>query len=81
MASEGRIQKEIKEIKKDKNAGITIEQDASNSKHLVGTINGPADTPYASGVFYVDILIPNDYPFAPPKMKFTTKGAVTHFFL
>lgn len=73
MAAEGRIAKEIKEIRKDTNAGITVDQNPSNSKHLTGTIHGPADTPYAGGVFTVDIVIPNDYPFSPPKMKFLTK--------
>ncbi len=24
----------------------------------------------------MDIVVPNEYPFAPPKMKFITKGAV-----
>lgn len=74
MSGEGRIQKEIKEIKRDTNAGITVEQDASDSKHLTGSINGPADTPYGGGVFFVDIAIPKEYPFVPPKMKFVTKG-------
>ena len=36
-------------------------------------IKGPSDTPYAGGVFEVDIKIPADYPFSPPKMKFITK--------
>ena len=31
------------------------------------------DTPYEGGIFYVDIQIPADYPFKPPKMKFDTK--------
>lgn len=73
MQGEGRIQKEIKEIRKDTNAGITVEQDPSNVRHLTGSIKGPIDTPYAGGVFYVDIQIPQEYPFVPPKMKFTTK--------
>jgi hypothetical protein len=38
------------------------------------TIKGPDDTPYAGGIFEVDIVIPSDYPFNPPKMKFITKG-------
>ncbi len=41
--------------------------------HLTGTIKGPDDTPYAGGTFVVDITIPNEYPFSPPKMKFLTK--------
>ena len=31
------------------------------------------DTPYEGGKFLVDIIIPPDYPFKPPKMKFDTK--------
>jgi len=31
------------------------------------------DTPYEGGIFHVDIVIPPDYPFKPPKMKFDTK--------
>jgi len=31
------------------------------------------DTSYAGGIFIVDITIPSDYPFKPPKMKFDTK--------
>jgi ubiquitin-conjugating enzyme (huntingtin interacting protein 2) len=31
------------------------------------------DTCYEGGTFYVDITIPPDYPFKPPKMKFDTK--------
>lgn len=34
-----------------------------------GRIRGPKDTPYEGGIFGVDIQIPRDYPFAPPKMK------------
>ena len=27
-------------------------------------------------MFRIDIVIPSDYPFSPPKMKFETKGKV-----
>ena len=33
-------------------------------------ITGPKDTPYDSGMFVFDILIPNDYPNNPPKVLF-----------
>ena len=34
---------------------------------------GPIDTPYANGVFNVDIAFPATYPFKAPNVKFVTK--------
>jgi Ubiquitin-protein ligase len=34
---------------------------------------GSKGTCYDGGIFFVDIKIPGDYPFKPPKMKFDTK--------
>ncbi len=43
-----------------------------NYQHLIGEIDGPQDTVYQGGVWRVDIVIPANYPFEPPKMKFIT---------
>lgn len=45
----------------------------NDTRHWKGTIFGPDDTPYVGGTFIVDIEIPQEYPFKPPKMKFDTK--------
>jgi ubiquitin-protein ligase len=39
-------------------------------------ITGPKDTPYDSGCFLFDILIPNNYPNSPPKVLFKNNGGM-----
>ena len=41
-------------------------------QYMIGSLVGPKDTPYEGGLFYVDIELDDQYPFAPPKMKFST---------
>lgn len=38
----------------------------------VALVQGPQDSPYAGGLFSIDIQIPPGYPLAPPVMTFTT---------
>lgn len=44
-----------------------------NIYEWVSTIIGPSETPYADGVFFLDITFPNEYPFKPPKVTFRTR--------
>tara|TARA_B110000305_G_C19388978_1_gene613788 strand:+ start:261 stop:470 length:210 start_codon:yes stop_codon:yes gene_type:complete len=34
---------------------------------------GPAQTPYAGGIFQIKFVMPENYPFKPPEITFVTK--------
>ncbi|KAL1814560.1 hypothetical protein DCAR_0518717 [Daucus carota subsp. sativus] len=75
MVDIARVQKELQECNKDKDSsGISVKLKGGNSlTHLVGSIPGPLATPYEGGTFLIDIVIPDGYPFEPPKMQFVTR--------
>ena len=68
-----RIKKEYNDLQKEKNTNVQVKLVNNDFRHWKGRIKGPIDTCYQGGVFDVDIIIPDDYPFKPPKMKFDTK--------
>eukprot|EP00930_Biecheleria_cincta_P027467 TRINITY_DN19297_c0_g2_i1.p1 TRINITY_DN19297_c0_g2~~TRINITY_DN19297_c0_g2_i1.p1 ORF type:complete len:207 (-),score=50.29 TRINITY_DN19297_c0_g2_i1:228-848(-) len=74
-----RLEKELQDIKasaaeKDAKEGLVsagmVDGDLTKWKAM---LKGPEGTPYAGGHFEIDIQIPADYPYNPPKMKFDTK--------
>mmetsp|Transcript_24195 Transcript_24195/g.40066 ORF Transcript_24195/g.40066 Transcript_24195/m.40066 type:complete len:196 (-) Transcript_24195:1117-1704(-) len=70
-----RLTKELSEVgKDDATSGVkAVPVNPDNPRTLKGTIKGPEGTPYEGGVFQINISIPKQYPFEPPKMKFHTK--------
>lgn len=71
-----RIKKEFQDVMKSEevaNCNIKVELKNDNYTELKGQILGPPDTPYEGGLFELDIKIPSDYPFNPPKVQFCTK--------
>ena len=75
-----RINKELAEVAKDDGtsgvSAVVANPSAcgpSANRHLLGQIKGPLGTVYEDGLFEIDIVIPQQYPFDPPKMKFLTK--------
>lgn len=69
-----RIAKELADIQADRdNSGVyAAPADGVNLSHLKGTIPAPPETPYAGGVYQIDIQIPDGYPFKSPVMRFET---------
>ncbi|KAI9718479.1 MAG: hypothetical protein M1835_004089, partial [Candelina submexicana] len=67
------IQRSLRSIRKEVDAYISCVPIGDDLFDLLGTIEGPLDTPYAGGVFYIRISIPKDYPFKPPTCQFLTK--------
>lgn len=45
----------------------------SNARLFSVVILGPEESPYASGQFKLELFLPEDYPMAPPKVRFLTR--------
>ena len=52
---------------------INISSDSNNPLCFSVCLNGPPKSPYEEGKYELNIKIPTEYPFLPPKIVFTTK--------
>ncbi|CAD8129476.1 unnamed protein product [Paramecium sonneborni] len=67
------IQKQLAELSKDPSSNFSAGLiDDKDLLHWQATIIGPENTPYQGGLFFLDIQIPEGYPYQPPKIKFVT---------
>jgi ubiquitin-conjugating enzyme E2 D/E len=65
-----RIGKELREMEVDPPANCSA---GPVSKDEFDKWSGPDGTPYQGGIFELEISLPPNYPFAPPKVVFKTK--------
>ncbi|XP_052074153.1 uncharacterized protein LOC127712031 isoform X1 [Mytilus californianus] len=68
-----RLNRELLDISTNPPPGISAGPINDDMLNWQGIISGPDRSPYAGGLFYVEIRFPEDYPFKPPKVNFTTK--------
>lgn len=69
-----RIKKELEEISKEPPSNCSAGPiNPDNIFEWGATILGPAESPYAGGVFKLNIIFNEKYPFKPPKVKFITR--------
>lgn len=69
-----RLEKELQDIRAlSTDSTVTADSVDGDLTHWKGCMRGPEGTPYSGGRFSIDVEIPADYPYTPPKMKFDTK--------
>jgi ubiquitin-conjugating enzyme E2 G2 len=72
MTAYKRLMHEAKQLATDPPDGIAAGLVSADNLFLWNVvIVGPDDTPYEAGLFTATLSFPRDYPFSPPKMKFT----------
>ncbi|CAF0723883.1 unnamed protein product [Brachionus calyciflorus] len=68
-----RILKETQRLMQEPVPGISATPDESNAKYFHVMILGPSESPYEGGAFKLELFLPEEYPMAPPKVRFMTK--------
>ncbi|VDI35532.1 Hypothetical predicted protein [Mytilus galloprovincialis] len=68
-----RLRKEFLDISQNPPPGISAGPIDDEMLKWNGMISAPDGSPYAGGVFFVEIQCPSDYPWRSPKVHFTTQ--------
>eukprot|EP01026_Neomeris_dumetosa_P020345 TRINITY_DN181_c0_g2_i1.p2 TRINITY_DN181_c0_g2~~TRINITY_DN181_c0_g2_i1.p2 ORF type:complete len:154 (-),score=17.15 TRINITY_DN181_c0_g2_i1:270-731(-) len=68
-----RIIKETQRLMQEPAPGISASPQEDNIRYFSVIILGPQQSPYQGGAFKLELFLPEDYPMAPPKVRFLTK--------
>ncbi|XP_062954793.1 ubiquitin-conjugating enzyme E2 T-like [Cynocephalus volans] len=72
MQRASRLKRELHVLATEPPPGITCWQDKDQMDDLRTQILGGANTPYEKGMFKLEVIIPERYPFEPPQIRFLT---------
>ena len=67
-----RLQRELQEMTNAPPEGISAGPRGDDIKRWDATIAGPPGSPYEGGLFKLTVTFPDEYPFKPPAVRFTT---------
>eukprot|EP00320_Phaeocystis_rex_P009908 CAMPEP_0119069972 /NCGR_PEP_ID=MMETSP1178-20130426/33327_1 /TAXON_ID=33656 /ORGANISM="unid sp, Strain CCMP2000" /LENGTH=211 /DNA_ID=CAMNT_0007051779 /DNA_START=25 /DNA_END=660 /DNA_ORIENTATION=+ len=67
------LAKELRKLCNEPLDGIKVSLNEEEVTDITAEIVGPESTPFAGGVFKIKLVLPSDYPQAPPKGYFLTK--------
>jgi ubiquitin-conjugating enzyme E2 D/E len=67
------IQHELLRYSKDDDLKFTIDPEDDDISKLRVVLTPPEDSPYAEGIFFLSMTIPQQYPASPPNIRFETK--------
>jgi len=68
-----RIVKETQRLLSEPAPGIAAQPFTNNLRYFNVIISGPSNSPYEGGIFKLELFLPEEYPMAPPKVRFLTK--------
>jgi hypothetical protein len=64
---------ELRDIRSGKVPSVSAAPLDDSLDKVLASIEGPPDTPYEGGVFWITVKLPESDPYGPPLMRFHTK--------
>jgi ubiquitin-conjugating enzyme E2 T len=68
-----RLKREIDMLMKDPPEGVIVCQNENDADCFEARIRGPEESPFANGLFLVEMKAGPRYPFEPPSIRFLTQ--------
>ncbi|XP_075470065.1 ubiquitin-conjugating enzyme E2 T isoform X1 [Ascaphus truei] len=72
MQRASRLKRELQLLTVEPPPGVTCWQHDSQMNDLRAQVVGGSGSPYEGGIFTLEIVVPERYPFEPPKIRFLT---------